>query len=39
MFFDTKAVDARIAQLVARDRLAGVSVCVKGPDGVIFEKG
>ncbi len=39
MFFDTNAVDARIAQLVERDRLAGVSVCVKGPEGVIFEKG
>jgi len=39
MFFDTNAVDARIAQLVERDRLAGVAVCVKGPDGVIFEKG
>ena len=29
MFFDTNAVDARIAQLVERDRLAGVAVCVK----------
>ena len=37
--FDTKAVDLKIEQLVARDRLAGVAVCVKGPEGVIFEKG
>lgn len=39
MHFDTKAVDARIAQLVERDRLSGVSVCVKGPEDVVFEKG
>lgn len=39
MFFDTKAVDEKISQLISRDKLAGVSVCVKGPEGVVFEKG
>jgi len=39
MFFDTKAVDERIQELVKRDRLSGVSVCVKGPEGIVFEKG
>ncbi len=37
--FDTKAVDLKIAQIVERDRLAGVAVCVKGPEGIVFEKG
>lgn len=39
MLFDAKAVDQKIKQLVARDGLAGVSVCVKGPDGIVFENG
>jgi CubicO group peptidase (beta-lactamase class C family) len=39
MFFDTKAVDEKIAQIMARDGFAGVSVCVKGPEGTVFEKG
>lgn len=39
MFFDVKAVDEKIKQLVARDKLSGVSVCVKGPEGVVFENG
>lgn len=37
--FDIQAADRRIAQLVAAQHLAGVSVCVKGPQGTIFEKG
>ena len=39
MFFDTKAVDEKIARLIARDGLTGVSICVKGPEGTVFEKG
>lgn len=39
MYFDKKAVDEKIKQLVARDKLSGVSVCVKGPEGTVFENG
>ncbi len=38
MMFDVQAVDARIAQLVKQQHLAGVSVCVKGKDGTIFSR-
>lgn len=38
MPFDPSAVEARIQSLVARDRLPNVSVCVKGPEGTVFEK-
>ncbi len=38
MYFDTKAVDARIQMLIDRDKLPGVTVCVKGPEGIVFEK-
>lgn len=31
-------LDARIRMLIKKDRLPGVTVCVKGPDGVVFEK-
>ncbi len=34
--FDVQAVDARIAKLVKDQHLAGVSVCVKGKDGIVF---
>ena len=36
---DFQAADRRIQELIRRDRLPNVSVCVSGPDGVIFEKG
>ena len=39
MRIDHEAVDAAIWKLVAEQHLAGVSVCVKGRDGVLFEKG
>lgn len=39
MQFDAKALDARIRALVSKDRLPGVTVCVKGPEGVVFEQG
>ncbi|MBR5109608.1 MAG: beta-lactamase family protein [Clostridia bacterium] len=36
---DFCAADQRIQELIRRDRLPNASVCVCGPDGVIFEKG
>ena len=36
--FDFSAVDQRIQNLIAKDRLPNVSVCVKGPEGTVFEK-
>ena len=36
---DFYAVDLRIRELIKRDRLPNVSVCVLGPDGIVFEKG
>ncbi|MBR1684077.1 MAG: beta-lactamase family protein [Clostridia bacterium] len=38
MPFDFASVDARIQSLIARDALPNVSVCVKGPEGTVFEK-
>lgn len=38
MLTNHKAIDARIQELIRRDRLPGVTVCVKGPEGVVFEK-
>ena len=38
MHFDTQAVDARIRELIVRDRLPGVTLCVMGPDGVVFKR-
>lgn len=35
---DTKALDERIQRLIRKDRLPGVTLCIKGPDGVVFEK-
>lgn len=35
--FDSARVDAAIRDLVDRQHLAGVSVCVQGPDGPVFE--
>ncbi len=37
--FDFHAVDRRIQELVKRDKLPNVSVCVRGPEGTVFEKG
>ncbi|MBQ9290479.1 MAG: serine hydrolase [Clostridia bacterium] len=36
--FDFSAVDQRIQNLIAKDRLPNVSVCVKGHEGTVFEK-
>ena len=38
MHFDAKALDERIQYLIKKERLPGVTVCAKGPDGVVFEK-
>ena len=38
MQINAAALDARIQELVRRDRLPGVTVCVKGPEGIVFEK-
>ena len=38
MQFDVKALDERIQNLIKNERLPGVTVCVKGPEGVVFEK-
>ena len=38
MTIDTKALDERIQHLIRKERLPGVTVCVKGTDGVVFEK-
>ena len=35
---NAKALDERIQHLIVKDRLPGVTVCVKGPDGTVFEK-
>ena len=38
MQINAKELDERIQYLIRRDRLPGVTVCVKGPDGTVFEK-
>ena len=38
MHIDAKALDERIQYLIKKDRLPGVTVCVKGPEGIVFEK-
>lgn len=38
MQMDTQALERRIQHLIARDRLPGVTVCVLGPEGTVFEK-
>ena len=35
---DYSAVDRQIQNLIARDHLPNVSICVKGPEGTVFEK-
>ena len=39
MTIDTKALDAQIASCIERQHLTGVTVCIKGPEGTLFEKG
>ena len=39
MGFDAKALDAKIQEIFDREGFPGVSVCIKGPDGIVFEKG
>ena len=36
---DFQGADQRIQELIRREKLPNVSVCVCGPDGVLFEKG
>lgn len=38
MHIDAKALDERIQFLIKKDRLPGVTICVKGPEGIVFEK-
>lgn len=38
MQIDFAALDARLQELIRRDRLPGVALCVKGPEGTVFEK-
>ena len=38
MQIDAKALDERIQYLIKKERLPGVTVCVKGPEGTLFEK-
>ncbi len=38
MMIDAKALDERIQALIRKERLPGVTVCVKGPEGTVFEK-
>lgn len=38
MMIDAKALDERIQYLIRKERLPGVTVCVKGPNGTVFEK-
>lgn len=39
MNYDLKALDAALAERIQEKRLPGVSVSVRGPEGIIFEKG
>lgn len=38
MQIDATALDARIQYLIKKERLPGVTVCIKGPEGTVFEK-
>ncbi len=38
MKIDFQALDERIQYLIKKERLPGVTVCVKGPEGIVFEK-
>ena len=37
MHFDSAAVTQAIQEIIQRDRLPNLSVCVKGPEGVVYE--
>lgn len=39
MGYDLNALDAALARRIAEKGLPGVTVCLRGPEGVIFEKG
>ena len=39
MAFNAKAVEEHIARIMERDGLTGVSICIKGPDGIVYENG
>ena len=39
MAYDLKALDAALAKRIEEKKLPGVTVCLRGPEGVIFEKG
>ena len=38
MQIDAKALDERIQYLIKKERLPGVTVCIKGPEGTVYEK-
>ena len=37
--FDAQALEAYIQQYQQQEQIPGISVCVTGPQGVLFEKG
>ena len=39
MKYDLQALDAALAKRIEEKKLPGVTVCIRGPEGVIFEKG
>ena len=39
MKYDLQALDAALAKRIKEKDLPGVTVCIRGPEGVIFEKG
>lgn len=39
MKYDLQALDAALAKRIQEKKLPGVTVCLRGPEGVIFEKG
>ena len=39
MTYDLKALDAALEKRITEQNLSGVTVCLRGPEGVIFEKG
>jgi CubicO group peptidase (beta-lactamase class C family) len=39
MSCDLKALDIALATRISEKRLPGVAVCIRGPEGIIFEKG
>ena len=39
MKYDLQALDAALAKRIEEKKLPGVSVAIRGPEGIIFEKG